>query len=158
MFIFAASRRATTWSIRYIWSVIYQFLHKKEKCSKFYLHCICYTNFYEGNHQTCFSNHTGGGSLYDVTSCLAAWSQGGLCLWPHVPSRGLCLGDLCPGGLCPGNLCQGGVSVQGVSVGRPLQSQKSGQYASYCAYKLSKKNSHSCNWEYVTLLFTVSWM
>ena len=35
---------------------------------------------------------TGGrGSLYDVTSCLAAWSHvpsGGLCLWFHVPSGG----------------------------------------------------------------------
>ena len=41
----------------------------------------------------CHSVHGGGGclwSLYDVTSCLAAWShvafQGGLCLWSHVPS------------------------------------------------------------------------
>ena len=35
------------------------------------------------------------GSLYDVTSCLAASShvssEGGLCLWLHVPSGGLCL-------------------------------------------------------------------
>ena len=31
----------------------------------------------------------GRGSLYDVTSCLAAWSHvpfGGFCLWSHVPS------------------------------------------------------------------------
>ena len=32
-----------------------------------------------------------GGSLYDVTFCLAAWSpvpSRGLCPWSHVPSRG----------------------------------------------------------------------
>ena len=48
-------------------------------------------------------------SLYDVTSCLAAW--------PHVPSRGLCCWFYVPsGGLCfEGCLCLG-VSVQGVSV------------------------------------------
>ena len=38
------------------------------------------------------SGQRGGGSLYDVTSCLAAWSHvpsgGSLCLWSHVPLRG----------------------------------------------------------------------
>ena len=37
------------------------------------------------------SVHRGKGSLYNVTSCLAAWPHvpsGGLCLWSHVPSRG----------------------------------------------------------------------
>ena len=41
-----------------------------------------------------------GGSLYNVTFCLAAWSHvpsGGLCLWSNVPSRGRSLSrDLCP--------------------------------------------------------------
>ena len=37
-------------------------------------------------------------SLYNVTSCLAAWS--------HAPSRGPCPGGLCQGGsLSRGNLC-----------------------------------------------------
>ena len=50
------------------------------------------------------------GSLYDVTSCLAAWC--------HVPSRGVSVLDsLCPGGLCLGVCVQGslcpGVSVWG---------------------------------------------
>ena len=60
------------------------------------------------------------GSLYDVSSCLAAWSHvpsGGLYLWSHVSSRGLCPRSLSMGalsgeslsrrGLCPGGLCQG---------------------------------------------------
>ena len=37
---------------------------------------------------------TGGGSVYDVTSCLAG------CL--AVRLGGLCLGGFCPEGLCPG--------------------------------------------------------
>ena len=62
----------------------------------------------------------GEGSLYNVTSCLAVWSDvpsGGLCLWSHVPSGGggLCPGRLSLGALHPGDLCLG-VSVQGVSV------------------------------------------
>ena len=69
-----------------------------------------------------------GGSLYDVTSCLADWS--------HVLSReslsrrvsvqgvsfqgGLCPGGLCPRGfyprgLCPGSLCPGGSVWRGLS-------------------------------------------
>ena len=54
----------------------------------------------------------GGGSLYDVTSCLAAWS--------HVPSRVSVSGSMfLPGGLCPGGVsvqrsfCPGEVSVPG---------------------------------------------
>ena len=39
--------------------------------------------------------------MYDVTSCLAAWS--------HVPS----------GGLCPGGSLSRGLYREGVSVGRP---------------------------------------
>ena len=40
--------------------------------------------------QACVSHsvHRGEGSLYDVTSCLTAWSyvpSGGLCLWSHFP-------------------------------------------------------------------------
>ena len=66
-----------------------------------------------------------GGSLYDVTSCLATWS--------HFPSKGVSFpgsmflpGCLCRGmslfiwGLCPGVLCR-----------ETPQNQKSGQYASY---------------------------
>ena len=39
----------------------------------------------------------GWGSLYDATSCLAAWflvpcGKGGLCAWSYVLSGGLCLG------------------------------------------------------------------
>ena len=87
------------------------------------------------------------GSLYDVTSCLAAWC--------HVPSRGVSVWDsLCPGGLClgvcvQGSLCPGvsvwgflarglclGVSVQrslskGVSVWGSLSKGVSVRYASY---------------------------
>ena len=50
--------------------------------------------------EACVSHFVDGGrgSLYDVTSCLAAWS--------YVHSRGLCMGFL----------CLGGVSVQGVSL------------------------------------------
>ena len=44
----------------------------------------------------------GGGPLYDVIFCLAAWS--------HVPSRGLCPWSRVPGGsLCKG-LCLGSLS------------------------------------------------
>ena len=60
---------------------------------------------------------------------LCSFSGGGLCLWSHVPSVGLCPGEgvsvqevlsrgdlcpergLCPEGFCPGGLCPGGVSV-----------------------------------------------
>ena len=63
--------------------------------------------------QVCVSHsvHGGWGSLYDVTSYLAAWSdvpfRGGLCLGVSVQGvslqgisvhGGLCLGSLCPGG------------------------------------------------------------
>ena len=63
-----------------------------------------------------------GGSLYDVTSCLAVWSRS------HVPSRGVCVsgpmflpgGHLCPEGLSAGkSLSRGslsGGSLSGVSV------------------------------------------
>ena len=52
------------------------------------------------------SHSVHGGSLYDVTSCLAAWSfWRGPCAWFHVPS----------GGLCPErSLCPGTVSVKGM--------------------------------------------
>ena len=58
----------------------------------------------------CHAVHRGpGGSLYDVTSCLTAWSNvpsgGALCLWSHLSSGG----NVCPGG----GLCPSGVSVQG---------------------------------------------
>ena len=46
------------------------------------------------------SHSVHGGALYDVTSCLAAWS--------HVPSRGLCLD-----GSLSGGVCGEGVSVKG---------------------------------------------
>ena len=66
---------------------------------------------------------TGRGSLYDVISCLAAWSyvpSRGFCHWSHIPTRGSLFrgGDLCPRGLCSGGLCpveslSKGFSVQG---------------------------------------------
>ena len=64
------------------------------------------------------------GSLYEFTSCQAAWS--------HVPSgvslsAGLCLGGLCPEGLCPG---RGSLSA-GVSVRETPRTVMSGWYASY---------------------------
>ena len=52
-----------------------------------------------GNVFTHVCNSVHRGPLYDVTSCLVAWSHvpsGGLCPWSHVPSRGLCLGRHCP--------------------------------------------------------------
>ena len=48
-----------------------------------------------GQRHVCYSVHRDGGSLYDVTSCLAVWShvpsEGGLCLWSRVPSKGVSL-------------------------------------------------------------------
>ena len=89
----------------------------------------------------CFHPRGEGGSLHDVTSCLAICS--------HVPSRGVSnpgpmflLGGLCPGGLCPGGVSVHRVSVQwgyvhgglcrrGMETLSPLPNQKSGRYASY---------------------------
>ena len=71
-----------------------------------------------------FYSH-GGGSLYDVISCLAAWSNvpsGGFLslvkcsLLGESLSGGLCRGGLCPrGSLSKGSL-PGGVCVQGGSL------------------------------------------
>ena len=88
-------------------------------------------------------------SLYDVTSCLAAWSHvpsWGFCLWSHVPSMGslfrgslsggLCLrvsvqGGFCRGDLCSkGDLCLGGGSLSGGCLSDPLFCEER-QYASY---------------------------
>ena len=49
----------------------------------------------------------GEAGLYDVISCLAAWSHvpsRGLCLWSHVPPRGVSVSGsmFLPGGLCLG--------------------------------------------------------
>ena len=74
--------------------------------------------------QACASHSVHRGSLYDVTSCLAAWfhvpSGGSLFLVPYS-YWGLCQGGLCQGGLCLGSLCrrvsvQGGLCPRGVSV------------------------------------------
>ena len=76
----------------------------------------------------CHSVHSGGGSLYDVTSYLAARfhiPSRGLCLWFHVPSGGLYPGGHCPGGHCPGGLCLG-VSAQGISIQGSLSRGVSG--------------------------------
>ena len=86
-----------------------------------------------------------GGSQYDVTFCLAAWShvpsRGVLCAWLHVPSRGslskgtfskgvsvqegLCLGSLSTGISVQGALCQGNPGQ------RPPCTVKSKWYTSY---------------------------
>ena len=76
-----------------------------------------------------------GRSLYDVTSCLAAWS--------HVPSGGFSVpgpmflpAGLCLGGLCPGGRCLGWGSLSG----RPPCMVKSGWYTSYWnAFLLNSK-------------------
>ena len=62
--------------------------------------------------EACGSHSVHRGSLYDVTSCLAAWfhvpSVGGLHLWSQVSLKGLCPGwslsrvVSVQGGLCPG--------------------------------------------------------
>ena len=67
--------------------------------------------------QACVSHSVhGGGSLYDVTSCLAGWS--------HVPSRG----SLSSGGsLSRGCMSGGG----GFSVRETPRTVKNGRYASY---------------------------
>ena len=84
------------------------------------------------------------GSLYDVTSCLAAWS--------HIPSRSL------PFSQCSNVPSRGSLSRERVSVGGCLcreipQTQKSGRYASHWNAFLfhiwkDKKGLH-----YVKLLF-----
>ena len=59
--------------------------------------------------QKCVSHSVQSGPLYDVTSCLAAWS--------HVPSGNFSVHrGLCPGGLCEGCLCERGISVKGGSL------------------------------------------
>ena len=97
---------------------------------------------------TCFILF-GGWSLYEVTSCLVAWSHvpsgGCLCLWSHVPSRwvhgglcargslskgslsgkgGLCVGGLCARGLCAGVSVLGGLCAWGSLSGRGSLSRK----------------------------------
>ena len=85
-------------------------------------------------------------SLYNVTSCPAAWShvpsEGCLSLvpcsfWRSLSgvlfrrgslSVGLCLGDLCLGGLCLGGLCLGGLCL-GLCTETTIRNQKSGCYA-----------------------------
>ena len=78
------------------------------------------------------SHSVQGGSLYDVTSCLAAWSHvpsgGGLCLWSHVPSRR----GLCPGG----SLCLGVFSVQRSLSGREFLSGRPPPYGEERAVRI----------------------
>ena len=80
----------------------------------------------------CYSVHRGRGSLYDVTSCLVAWS--------HVPSGVSVSGPMfLPGDLCPeGTLSEG--SVRGLCSGSLVRETtqtetphmgKSGRYTSY---------------------------
>ena len=55
----------------------------------------------KGNVFTPVCLFTGEVSLYDVTFCLAAWSNvlsGSLCLWSHVPLGGVCLWSHAPSG------------------------------------------------------------
>ena len=66
-------------------------------------------------------------SLYDVTSCLAAWSHvpsWGFCLWSHVPSMGSLFRGSLSWGLCLGVSVYGslsrGVSVAGIFVQRGI--------------------------------------
>ena len=87
----------------------------------------------------------GRGTLYDVTTCLAAWSHvpsgGSLSLHAHSGGsvQGSVSGGLCPGGSMSrgslsGGLCLGGVSVQGDSIPKQRSlpgAVKSGRYTSY---------------------------
>ena len=63
---------------------------------------------------TCLSFLFRGGSLYDVTSCMAAWS--------HVPSRRSL--SLVPCGVCLPGVCLYGVWLQGKLGRRPPEPEK----------------------------------
>ena len=101
----------------------------------------------------------GGGSLYDVTSCLSTWCHVPLFLPGMSVSNGpmFLLEGLCPGGLClqgvvsvqgGGSLSRGGFSIQG-SLFRVVSvswnhNQNSGQYASYWNAFVFLKYSWKC--------------
>ena len=107
-------------------------------------------SFVQGNVFTgvCLST---GGSLYNVTSCLAAWShvfsggslslvpcsfqgvsvQEGLCPMGISVKGSLCRRGLCLGGLCPWGLCSGALCAEGISRENPPPNQKSRWYTSY---------------------------
>ena len=77
------------------------------------------------------SHSVPGGSLYDVTSCLAVrspvpYGKGVSMPGPMFLPGGLLPGGLCPGGLSLGDLCPGGLCYRDSPC-----TVKSGQYASY---------------------------
>ena len=110
-----------------------RFFHQTRKrsrlCLEFYTFTASKWSLGEGNIFTgiCKSFCPQGGSLYDVTCCLAAWfhvPSGDLCPWSHVPTRGLYPGGVSvQGGLCP----RGGLFPRR----SPPWNQKSRQHASY---------------------------
>ena len=87
----------------------------------FYVFIACKRSLGQGNVFAPVCHSVQGGSLYDVTSCLAAWShipsggslsrgslsgvsvQGGSLSGVSVGGGSLSREDLCRGGLCPGD-------------------------------------------------------